>query len=190
MGKIKSHHDSSENPSPAADENGEGEVKEIEVSDEAAEYVRQLQAQRDEAVDGRLRALADFKNYQRRALENEQRAHRAGEIRMVRAILPVLDNFDLTLTQKPDQMTVQQLLGAVRIVRDELNKALQAQGVQRIEPAAGEAFDPHRHEAVLRQPAENLPPDSVVATLQTGYAVGDQVLRPAKVSVSPGAEQE
>jgi molecular chaperone GrpE len=165
------------------------QTQQIEISDEAAEIVRQLQAELDEAVEARKRALADFRNYQRRALESEQKALEAGTARAVRALLPVIDNFDLILAQKPDQMTTEQLLKGVQIVRSELSKALQTQGVRRIEPARGEPFDPHQHEAVMRQPADDLEPNSVVATMQSGFALGDLVLRPAKVSVSPGSEE-
>src|SRR5215470_10381935 len=103
-------------------------VREIEVSAEAAELVKQLQTELDEAVEARKRALADFRNYQRRAAESEQRALQTGSTRVVRSILPVLDHFDLALMQKADQMTVEQLLNAVKIVRDEFNKALASQG--------------------------------------------------------------
>jgi molecular chaperone GrpE len=60
--------------------------------------------------------------------------------------------------------------------------------VERIAPVRGEAFDPHRHEAVMRQPAEDVSPGHIVNTLQTGYLMGDTVLRPAKVSVSPSED--
>lgn len=166
------------------------DMHEIQMSDEAAEIVKHLQAELDEAVEARKRALADFRNYQRRALESEQRALDAGVARVIRALMPVMDNFDLTLAQNPEQMNVQQMLNAVRMVRTELNKAMQTQGVQRIEPARGEAFDPHRHEAVMRQPADDVEPNSVAAVMQPGYALGDLVLRPAKVAVAPSAEAE
>lgn len=165
------------------------ETPQVELSEDAAEMVRQLQSQRDEAIEGRLRALADFRNYQRRATESEHRAVQTGATRVVRAILPVLDHIDMSLSQRSDQMTLEHLLEAVRIVRDEFKKALAAQGVERIEPAKGEVFDPHRHEAVMRQPAEDAEPDTVVSTLQAGYAMGDIVLRPAKVSVAPPADE-
>lgn len=166
------------------------DMHEIEMSDEAAEIVKQLQAELDEAVEARKRALADFRNYQRRALESEQKALDAGVARVVRALMPVMDNFDLTLLQNQQQVTVDQLMNAVRMVRAELNKAMQSQGVRRIEPVRGEPFDPHQHEAVMRQPADDVEPNSVVAVMQPGYALGDLVLRPAKVSVAPSAEVE
>jgi molecular chaperone GrpE len=176
----------SENQDEASDQT---QVQEIEMSVEAADLVKQLQSELDEAVEARKRALADFRNYQRRAAESEQRALQTGSTRVVRSILPVLDHFDLALMQKADQMTVEQLLNAVEIVRDEFNKALASQGVERIEPAQGEPFDPHRHEAVMRQPLAGAAPNTIVSTLQAGYAMGDLVLRPAKVSVAPGSEE-
>lgn len=186
----QAEYDANQNAA-ASDTTGDGasEPQQVELSEEAADIVRQLQAELDEAVEARKRALADFRNYQRRALESEQRALESGAARVVRALLPIVDNFDLTLAHKADRMTTEQLLSAVRMVRDELNKALQSQGVQRIEPARGEPFDPHRHEAVMRQPADDVEPNSVVATMQPGYSHGDFVLRPAKVSISPGAEE-
>ena len=102
--------------------------------------------------------------------------------------MPALDHFDLALSHKPEQMTVDNLLQALRIVRDEFNRALSAHGVERIEPKPGEPFDPHRHEAVMHQHAEGDQPNTVVSTLQAGNALGDMVLRPAKVSVAAGEE--
>ena len=174
----------------AASPDAATDMHEVEMSDEAAEIVKQLQSELDEAVEARKRALADFRNYQRRALESEQKALDAGAARVIRALMPVMDNFDLALAQNPEQMNIQQLLNAVRMVRTELNKAMQTQGVRRLEPARGEAFDPHQHEAVMRQPADDVEPNSVVAVLQPGYALGDLVLRPAKVSVAPSSESE
>jgi molecular chaperone GrpE len=172
----------------AGDNGPLGNAVEIDLSPAAASLVKQLQTERDEAIEGRLRALADFRNYQRRAMENEQRASQSGGARVVRAILPALDHFDLSLSQNPDQMSTRQLLEAVRIVRDEFAKALASAGVERIEPTRGLSFDPNRHEALMRQPADDLPGNAVVNTMQAGYAMGDVVLRPAKVSVSPSAE--
>lgn len=150
----------------------------------ADDLVRQLQAELDEAIDARKRAMADFKNYQRRANDNEQRAETMAAARVVRAIMPVLDHFDLALGQNREQMTLQNLLQAVNIVRDEFSKALASHGVERIEPKVGEAFDPHRHQAVKRENKPGAAPDTIVAVYQPGYALGDMVLRPASVVVA------
>lgn len=157
----------------------------IEVSEQAAELFRQLTMERDDAVAGRKRALADFANYQRRALENEDRAARNASSRFARALVPVLDNFDLALNQRAEQMSVQALLKGVHAMRDDFRRILESQGVTRIEPVVGEVFDPNRHEAMMRQPATaEVPPDAILSVLQPGYTLGDMVLRPAKVIIA------
>ncbi len=154
----------------------------------ADDLVRQLQSELDEAIEARKRALADFKNYQRRAADNEQRSATMSTARFVRGIMPVLDHFDLALNQKPDQMTLDNLLQAVKIVRDEFGRALAAQGVERIEPAIGEAFDPHRHQAVKHEKVDGAEPNTIHMVFQAGYALGDMILRPASVVVAAGDE--
>ena len=107
-------------------------------------------AERDEAVAARQRALADYANYQRRSVENEARARVGGLVQMVRALLPVLDHFDLALAQDLSKLSVEQLAKSIEMTRAELQKALEQNGISRIEPAAGEAFNPVEHDAVMR----------------------------------------
>ena len=73
----------------------------------------------------------------------------------------------------------------IKIVRDELIKVLQSNGVSTIEPAIGDEFDPHLHEALMRQPAEGVEPNCITMMMQTGYAHGPRTLRAAKVAVAP-----
>ncbi len=173
----------------AADRPAEAETEyeeiEIELPEEAAQYVEQLRKELEAALSARQRALADFRNYQRRALENEQQALAVGARRVITSLLPVLDHFDLALNQDLETITVDKLLNGVQIVRDEVTKALQLQGVDVIEPEIGDEFDPNRHEAMMRQAAEGIEPNHIVAVVQAGYVMGDMVLRPAKVAVAP-----
>ncbi len=157
----------------------------IEVSDEAAALITDLQGQLDEAVEARKRAQADFVNFQNRAGQNQRQAVLGGEAGVVRSILGVLDHFDLALDQDREQLTVEQLLDGLRIVRDELVKTLQRYDVRPVQPAPGDEFDPNLHQAVLHQQAEEIEPDHIVAVLQAGYTMGTIVLRPAKVSIAP-----
>ena len=54
-----------------------------------------------------------------------------------------------------------------------------------INPAAGEKFDPHHHQAISMVPADQ-PANTVVAVLQKGYVIADRILRPALVTVAQG----
>ncbi len=181
-----------EPPAPGAvpPEGDEEAVTRIEVSEEAAALVRELKSELDHAIEARKRALADFANYQKRAAENEHRAAQSGVAGVVRSLLGVLDHFDLAIGQSTKEMTVEQLLGGVRMVRDELMKVLQSHGIRRVEPSVGDEFDPNRHEAVLRQPAGDVEPGHVLSVVRSGYAMDDRVLRPARVIVAapPNAE--
>lgn len=156
----------------------------LESIEDAHERIMQLETERDEAVAARQRALADFVNFQRRAMENEQQALRDGVTRVVRSLLPVIDHFDLALDQQSDQVSLEQLAEGVGIVRAELLQALGAHLVQVIRPEQGEEFDPNRHQAVMQEVTVDQPPGTVVNLLQVGYGIEERVLRPATVTVS------
>lgn len=167
----------------------EGDMDQIELSEDAARFVEELRAELDEAIGARQRALADFANYQRRAIENESRATQRGMVQVIRAIIPVLDHFDLALNQDPAKLTAEKLMHGVQIVRDELTKALEQQNVRAIAPKPGDEFDPQQHEAMMRQEAPDVAPGHIVNALQPGYAIGEMVIRPAKVIVAESAER-
>ncbi|MCH2160774.1 MAG: nucleotide exchange factor GrpE [Phycisphaerales bacterium] len=153
---------------------------------EVALFIEQLTRERDEADQGRMRALADFKNFQRRSLENEQRARRDGSSSIIRGLFPALDHFDLALQNADSATSISQVLDGVRMVKGEIAKALEANGIEILEPDQGAEFDPDRHEAVAQQACEGVDPGRVFATIQSGYALQGMVLRPAKVVLVEG----
>ena len=105
-----------------------------------AQALQQLINDREEARADRLRALAEVRNNQRRAAENEERVEQAARGSVYRAILPVVDQMDMALDQDLEAISVRQLADGVRIARDELSKILSDQGVSRIDPVVGEAL--------------------------------------------------
>ena len=161
----------------------EGETQ----TDDLAQVVEKLLVDRDEAIAAKLRAQADFANFQRRSIENEARARVGGLVQLTRALMPVLDHFDLALAQDPSKLTVEQLAKSIEMTRAELQKALEQNGIARIDPTPGTPFDPLQHDAVMRQPAEGIAPGCISMRFQTGWRLGETVLRPAKVAVAPEA---
>lgn len=161
--------------------------------DEALEIedpLEALQRERDELDSKYRRALADFQNYQRRATQNEREARLSGVRSVVEPVVHVVDHFDLALQLDPEKTSAEQVLGGVRVIRDELFKVLQSHGVSVIQPEIGEAFTPGRHEAVMQHAAEGVAGGGVSMVMQAGYAIGDRVLRPAKVAVAPADESD
>jgi molecular chaperone GrpE len=155
-----------------------------ELSDDAAALVRALEAERDDAIAARQRALADYVNFQKRSAANERRALSRGTVEVVRSLMQVIDHFDLAVNQDVQSMTVEQLIGGVQIVRNELAQVLERHDVTTIAPEPGAEFDPMWHEAIMRQPSEDVPPDAVVMTIQPGYRLGEMIVRPAKVIIA------
>jgi molecular chaperone GrpE len=154
-----------------------------------SEKMQALERELEDAKSRALRLMADFQNYQRRALQNEQtaRSHGIGAIAM--GVAGVIDHFDLALGQDVSKASAEQILAGVRVIRDELMKSLQQYGVSLIAPAKNDEFVPGRHEAIMQQAAEGAEPGNIVMCLQPGYTLkdscGERVLRPAKVSVAP-----
>jgi molecular chaperone GrpE len=101
----------------------------------------------------------------------------------------VIDHFDIALTQDPARASAQQIMDGVRVIREELIRALARHGVSMICPAPNDEFQPGRHEAIMQQPAEGVEPGCIAACYQPGYALreGDveRIIRAAKVAVAP-----
>ncbi len=160
---------------------------------EVASTIARLATEKQDADDAKLRALADFRNFQRRSIENEARARRDGLASMVRALMPAIDHFDLALQSAATATSVEQLAQGVQMVREEIGRSLESNGVVVIAAAAGDEFEPGRHEALGMMPPGQSPEDaaagSVAVTVSPGFAIGELVLRPAKVMLVPEARE-
>ncbi len=153
----------------------------------AAEDVDPLTAMRGErdALEDKLkRMMADYQNLARRAKQNEVAARQYQLIEVAKQLVPVLDHFDSALGVDAETSSVEDLLKGVNIVRDELMRSLASFGVQRLDVAVGEVFDPNRHEALMRQADTDIEPNHVTAQLQPGYLLNDVTIRAAKVSIA------
>ncbi len=164
-------------PSPDAGE-------EVTGLDETQAQIERLRAEIAEVNAKYLRTLADYHNSQRRAAANEREARQQGVTAVIQNVLTVLDHFDLALALDTSKATAEQVVGGVKVIRDELMKVLQSHGVGIVAPAPGDEFDPKKHQAVTQGAAPRVAPGRVVGTLQAGYTLGDRVIRPAMVSVA------
>ena len=111
---------------------------------------------------------------------------RIEQLEAERAAMETKYQRSLTDFQNYVTATPEQVAAGVRVIQDELVKALTTHGVEQLAPQPGDEFDPNLHEALMRQPAGEHAPGSVVQLLQPGYAVGERVIRPAKVAVAEG----
>jgi molecular chaperone GrpE len=185
----QNHHDDEAGERPAEIEWDLDADPAAERGDTSAQRLAELDARLADAEARALRAMADFQNFKRRSLGNEAEALRQGQTAVIASILPVLDHFELAIRQRDSGASAEQVLGGVELVQGELLRALERHGVGVIRPQPGDELDPGRHEAVSQMPVQGVEPGRIGVVFQVGYALGDRVLRPAKVVVAadPGA---
>jgi molecular chaperone GrpE len=158
----------------------EGAVPEQGTVPDLEQRLEALAAERDEYLNDLKRVAAEFENYRKRAARDQADfALRANE-RLVKELLPVLDDLGRALeaAEKHEEVKLEE---GVRLVHRQLAETLRKEGLAEIETDG--KFDPHVHEALLTQPSE-APEGSVIDVVQKGYRLGDRVLRPARVVVA------
>jgi molecular chaperone GrpE len=136
--------------------------------------------ERDEYLELAQRTRADFENYKKRVARESAEAERRGTAKLVRELLPVVDNLERALGAEAGDAS---LAEGVRLVYQDLRGALNRLGVEAYEPT-GERFDPNLHEALSTREEEGSDPGLVIEVVDKGYRLNDQVLRPARVVVS------
>lgn len=165
-----------------SDEPTEPRVEEPDAEEvPAPDPLEALAAERDEYLALAQRVQADFDNYRKRAIRDQERLVTHAHERLVRELLPVLDDLERAL-EAAEQHEEAKLVEGVKLVESALRSALTREGLVEIETDG--AFDPHVHEALLTQPGDGAEPGSVVGVVQRGYRLGDKVVRPARVIVA------
>ena len=134
-----------------------------------------------EADDRLLRLAAEFDNYKKRAARERQEYVALANERLVKELLPVLDDLERAL-QAAAEHEEAQLEDGVRLVHRSLAQLLEREGVEEIDTSG--PFDPHVHEAMLAQPSEEAESGDVLDVMQKGYKIGGRVVRPARVIVA------
>ena len=135
--------------------------------------------ERDEYLDALQRLKAEFDNYRKRVARDQQELAVRAHERLIREVLPVLDDLERALAHEGDMEE------GVRLIHRQLSESLAREGLTEVETDG--KFDPHTQEALLSQPSDQ-EEGAVIQVLQKGYKLGDRVLRPARVVVSQGAD--
>src|SRR5919106_4561922 len=148
---------------------------------ELSERLEQVEAERDEYLADLKRVAAEFENYRKRAVRDQESLVARAHERLVNELLPVLDDLERALEAAAEHEEAK-LEEGVKLVHRSLASLLERHGLKEI--ATDGAFDPHVHEALLAQPGDGAEEGSVLQVLQKGYRLGDRVLRPARVIVA------
>jgi molecular chaperone GrpE len=152
-----------------------------------------------ELRDKLLRTLAEMENLRRRTEREVAESRVYGVSSFARDILAIADNMARALQTLRAELKeradagVKALLDGVELTERELLKVLEKHGVRKFEPQEGEKFDPNLHQAMYEVQDPALPAGTVAQVVQSGYMIGDRMLRPALVAVAkagPKAESE
>ena len=153
---------------------------------ELEQRLEELERERDEYLNDLKRLAAEFDNYRKRAARDQDALVARAHERLVKELLPVLDDLGRALEAAAEHEEAK-LEEGVRLVHRELVDALGREGLVEIETDG--RFDPHVHEALSSQPSE-AEEGSVIDVLQRGYRLGDRVLRPARVVIAAPREND
>jgi len=167
-----------ESPSGEEESAAEEAAPEEEGADELAEVKNRL-----------IYLAAEFDNYRKRVARENEALVSYGNERLLRAILPFLDNLERAMAVARSSGSTEGLLEGVRLTYDQFLAELKKFGLERI-ASEGEMFDPNRHEAIAQVPWEGKPEGTVLAESRRGYLLNGRLLRPAQVTVAAGGPPE
>jgi molecular chaperone GrpE len=143
----------------------------------------QLQADLDKEKDRYLRLFAEFENYKKRTGRERIELFKTASKDVMVSVLPVLDDFDRAL-KEIDKSGDSNLLMGVELISNKLRETLRAKGLEAIDTKQGDTFDAEIHEAVTQIPAPNAKlKGKVIDVLESGYTLGDKVIRYPKVVI-------
>ena len=176
-------------------ETAEGVVEDKEKSDEEGSddksdkkgFFKKKKDKKDEIIeeltDKNKRMLAEFENFRNRSEKEKSAMFEVGAKTVIEKILPVIDNFERGLTQKPEGSEAEGFVTGMDMVYKQLLTSLDELGVKPIE-AVGKEFDPELHNAVMHVEDEEAGENIIVEEFQKGYMYKESVVRHSMVKVA------
>lgn len=168
------------NEQPAEEKKVEPQKNELE---ELRRQIETLQKEKDELFGKLQRLSADYANFQKRVPKQIADVVSYEKEKIIKAILPALDNFEHTLQNTKTAENIDALLKGVQIIYDHLLDILKSHNVEQIQ-ALGQKFDPTQHEAMLQKTHPDKEENIVLEELQKGYKLNGRILRPSRVIVN------
>lgn len=146
-----------------------------QLSVEVENLKKELEAQKD----AYQRMLAEYANYKRRTEQEKEQLGAFTRAEVIKALLPAFDNLERAAAAPAGE---EYKTGVDMTIR-QLGDILKSLGLEEIE-AQGAPFNPEIHNAVMREDADGVEPDTVTEVYQKGYKIGDRILRPSMVKVA------
>lgn len=167
------------------DETVDTPTEELETQ-EVEELHKRLQEKDAESaknLEGWQRSQAEFINYRKRMEREQSRMYQDAAARVIKQFLPLLDDLNRALQNKPENGEVEEWAAGIELVYRKMLKILEGEGVT-VMDAEGAEFDPNYHEAISVVESPDHESGQIVEVIQQGYMIGDRVLRAALVRVA------
>lgn len=145
------------------------------------------QSQVDDLTSRLKRARADFENYKKRMERQREEVRTRATERLVERFVEI--RTDLRRAIDTERQSIDDLIEGVKLTLRELDRVLDAEDVEEIHPSPGDEVDPRRHEVMVQVESEQ-PADTIAEVYEPGYEQADRVLKPAKVTVSDGPDED
>jgi len=174
-------------------ENLESEQPETEASEEVAQEAGEdlaalLEEARQKADDHWsevLRARADMENLRRRQSRDLENAHKHALDKFVSELLPIYDSMELGANAASgDDASIEGVREGLDMTIKMFLSSIAKFGLEQVNPADGDDFDPELHQAMAMQPVEGVEANKVITVAQKGFQFNGRLLRPAMVVVS------
>lgn len=144
--------------------------------------IEKLQKDLAQMTEAAKRAMADLQNFKKRSEEEKKSLQQFAAMSLILEFIPIVDNFKRAAQHIPDDISENAWVQGIINIEKQLTDLLLKQGLTEIK-AENEIFDAQKHEALMQGPGEK---DKVIEVFETGYMLGDKVLKPAKVKVGQG----
>ena len=168
-----------EKPEPAPKEKNHKKNKGETKAEALQAEIDRLKAELDSQKDSYQRMLAEYANYKRRTEQEKERIGEFTKADLLKRLLTSLDNMERALEAADGP----EYKKGVDMTFRQFHETLVALGLEEI-PAKDPPFNPEVHNAVMREDADGVEPDTVTEVFQKGYRLGERVLRPAMVKVA------
>ena len=160
------------------------ETVEVETQQKEEQSLEEkLQNELKQEKDKFLRLFAEFENYKRRTSKERLELLKTANEDVMKALLPVLDDFDRAYTEI-SKTKEKELLKGVELISNKLKSTLEQKGLAPIKIKSGDAFNADNHEAITQIPApsEDLK-GKIIDVVEKGYTLGDKIIRFPKVVI-------
>lgn len=154
---------------------------EIEADATPEAVIEALKAEMEQLRAESLRERADLDNQRKRLAREVEMARKFANERLLGDLLPLFDSMEAGLGAAAEG---DPLRAGMELTLRQLHRIAEANGLLEVAPAAGDVFDPERHQAMSMIDAPGVAPGAVVQTFQKGYLLNERLLRPALVVVA------